>query len=53
MISYQVMEHGRPLQKVMQETPKPTGTEVLVRITRSHAMFQSLTRRKKTSPISS
>jgi D-arabinose 1-dehydrogenase-like Zn-dependent alcohol dehydrogenase len=35
MISYQVMEHGRPLQKVMQETPKPTGTEVLVRITRS------------------
>ena len=26
MISYQIMEHGRPLQKVMQETPKPTGT---------------------------
>ncbi|MDH5577756.1 MAG: alcohol dehydrogenase catalytic domain-containing protein, partial [Betaproteobacteria bacterium] len=35
MISYQIIEHGRPLQKVMQETPKPTGTEVLVRITRS------------------
>ena len=35
MISYQIMEHGRPLQKVMQETPKPTGTEVLVRVTRS------------------
>ena len=35
MISYQIIEHGRPLQKVMHETPKPTGTEVLVRITRS------------------
>jgi alcohol dehydrogenase, propanol-preferring len=35
MISYQVMEHGKPLQKAMHETPKPTGTEVLVRITRS------------------
>ncbi len=35
MISYQVIEHGKPLQKVMHETPKPTGTEVLVRITRS------------------
>ena len=35
MISYQIIEHGRPLQKVMHETPKPTGTEVLVKITRS------------------
>jgi len=35
MISYQIIEHGKPLQKVMQETPKPTGTEVLVKITRA------------------
>jgi D-arabinose 1-dehydrogenase-like Zn-dependent alcohol dehydrogenase len=35
MISYQIVEHGKPLQKVMQETPKPKGSEVLVRITRS------------------
>ena len=28
MISYQVIEHGKPLQKVMFETPKPTGTDV-------------------------
>ena len=34
MISYQIVEHGKPLQKVMIETPKPRGTEVLVRITR-------------------
>ena len=35
MISYQIVEHGKPLQKVMHETPKPRGSEVLVRITRS------------------
>jgi D-arabinose 1-dehydrogenase-like Zn-dependent alcohol dehydrogenase len=35
MISYQIVEHGKPLQKVIQETPKPQGAEVLVRITRS------------------
>ena len=35
MISYQVIEHGKPLQKVMHETPKPKGSEVLMRITRS------------------
>jgi len=35
MISYQIIEHGKPLQKVMHETPKPTGTEVLVKITRA------------------
>ena len=34
MISYDVVEHGRPLQRVLKETPKPKGTEVLVRITR-------------------
>ena len=42
MISYQFMEHGKPLQKVMHETPKPTGTEVLVRVTRSGVCHSDL-----------
>jgi D-arabinose 1-dehydrogenase-like Zn-dependent alcohol dehydrogenase len=42
MISYQFMEHGKPLQKVLQETPKPQGTEVLVRITRSGVCHSDL-----------
>jgi D-arabinose 1-dehydrogenase-like Zn-dependent alcohol dehydrogenase len=42
MISYQFLEHGKPLQKVMQETPKPTGTEVLVRVTRSGVCHSDL-----------
>ena len=42
MISYQVVEHGKPLQKVMLETPKPTGTEVLVRVTRSGVCHSDL-----------
>ncbi len=42
MISYQVIEHGKPLQKVIHETPKPNGTEVLVRITRSGVCHSDL-----------
>jgi D-arabinose 1-dehydrogenase-like Zn-dependent alcohol dehydrogenase len=42
MISYDVIEHGRPLQKVLKETPRPTGTEVLVRITRSGVCHSDL-----------
>jgi len=42
MISYDVIEHGRPLQKVMRETPSPKGTEVLVRITRSGVCHSDL-----------
>ena len=42
MISYQFFEHGKPLQKVMQETPKPIGTEVLVRITHSGVCHSDL-----------
>jgi len=42
MISYDVVEHGKPLQKVLKETPKPTGTEVLVRITRSGVCHSDL-----------
>ena len=35
MISYQITEHGKPLQKVTLDTPRPQGSEVLVRITRA------------------
>jgi D-arabinose 1-dehydrogenase-like Zn-dependent alcohol dehydrogenase len=35
VISYQIIEHGKPLQRVALETPKPQGTEVLMRITRA------------------
>ena len=42
MISYQVLEHGKPLQKVLQDTPKPKGTEVLVRVTRSGVCHSDL-----------
>ena len=42
MISYQFLEHGKPLQKVLQDTPKPKGTEVLVRITRSGVCHSDL-----------
>ena len=42
MISYQFLEHGKPLQKVMQDTPKPKGTEVLVRVTRSGVCHSDL-----------
>jgi D-arabinose 1-dehydrogenase-like Zn-dependent alcohol dehydrogenase len=42
MISYQVVEHGKPLQKVVLAKPKPRGTEVLVRITRSGVCHSDL-----------
>ena len=42
MHSYQIIEHGKPLQKVVNETPKPRGTEVLVRITRSGVCHSDL-----------
>ena len=35
MISYQIIEHGKPLQKVLASTPEPKGAEVLVRVTRA------------------
>jgi D-arabinose 1-dehydrogenase-like Zn-dependent alcohol dehydrogenase len=35
MLSWQIIEHGRPLQRVFSDTPKPQGSEVLVRITRA------------------
>ena len=42
MISYDIIEHGRPLQKVIKQAPRPTGTEVLVRITRSGVCHSDL-----------
>jgi D-arabinose 1-dehydrogenase-like Zn-dependent alcohol dehydrogenase len=35
MLSWQIIEHGKPLQKVISETPKPQGSEVRVRVTRA------------------
>ena len=35
MLSWQIIEHGKPLQKIISETPKPQGSEVLVRVTRA------------------
>src|SRR5262245_8978978 len=42
MISYQIIEHGRPLQKVALERPRPTGTEVLIRVTRAGVCHSDL-----------
>ncbi|HEX2198464.1 MAG TPA: alcohol dehydrogenase [Burkholderiales bacterium] len=42
MISYQIVEHGKPLQKAVLDTPRPQGTEVLVRITRSGVCHSDL-----------
>jgi D-arabinose 1-dehydrogenase-like Zn-dependent alcohol dehydrogenase len=42
MISYDIIEHGKPLQKVLKETPRPRGSEVLVRITRSGVCHSDL-----------
>ncbi|MFO1361294.1 MAG: alcohol dehydrogenase [Burkholderiales bacterium] len=42
MISYDIVEHGKPLQRVMKDTPRPQGTEVLVRITRSGVCHSDL-----------
>ncbi len=33
MLSYDVIEHGQPLQRAIRDTPRPRGTEVLVRVT--------------------
>ena len=32
MLSYDVVEWGKPLEKIARETPVPRGTEVLVRL---------------------
>jgi D-arabinose 1-dehydrogenase-like Zn-dependent alcohol dehydrogenase len=42
MISYQVIEHGKPLQKVLASTPQPKGGEVLLRVTRAGVCHSDL-----------
>src|SRR2546422_8409205 len=42
MISYQIIEHGKPLQKVLAGTPEPKGAEVLVRVTRAGVCHSDL-----------
>ncbi|HEX7054222.1 MAG TPA: alcohol dehydrogenase [Burkholderiales bacterium] len=42
MISYQIVEHGRPLQKVLSSTPRPQGAEVLMRVTRAGVCHSDL-----------
>ena len=42
MITYEVVEHGKPLQRAVRETPRPTGTEVLLRVTRSGVCHSDL-----------
>src|SRR3954464_15788633 len=42
MLSWQIIEHGNPLQKALKETPKPQGAEVLMRITRSGVCHSDL-----------
>jgi D-arabinose 1-dehydrogenase-like Zn-dependent alcohol dehydrogenase len=42
MISYQFIEHGKPLQKVLAATPEPKGSEVLMRVTRAGVCHSDL-----------
>jgi len=42
MISYQIIEHGQPLQKRVFSNPEPKGSEVLMRITRSGVCHSDL-----------
>ena len=42
MISYQIIEHGKPLQKVLASTPQPKDGEVLVRVTRAGVCHSDL-----------
>lgn len=42
MLSYDVIEHGKPLQARLRETPTPQGSEVLVRITHSGVCHSDL-----------
>jgi alcohol dehydrogenase, propanol-preferring len=42
MLSWDIVEHGKPLQKAIKDTPKPRGNEVLMRITRSGVCHSDL-----------
>ena len=42
MLTYDVIEHGKPLQARIRETPTPKGREVLIRVTRSGVCHSDL-----------
>jgi D-arabinose 1-dehydrogenase-like Zn-dependent alcohol dehydrogenase len=42
VLSYEVVEHGKPLQARIRETPQPQGAEVLIRVTRSGVCHSDL-----------
>ena len=42
MLSWEIVEHGKPLQKAMRDTPVPKGSEVLMRITRAGVCHSDL-----------
>jgi D-arabinose 1-dehydrogenase-like Zn-dependent alcohol dehydrogenase len=42
MLSWEIIEHGKPLQKALKQTPKPQRSEVLMRITRSGVCHSDL-----------
>lgn len=42
MLSWDIVEHGKPLQKVIKDTPRPKGGEVLMRITRAGVCHSDL-----------
>ena len=42
MQSFQIVEHGKPLQSVIRETPKPLAKEILVRVTHSGVCHSDL-----------
>jgi D-arabinose 1-dehydrogenase-like Zn-dependent alcohol dehydrogenase len=42
MLSWDIVEHGKPLQKVVRDTPKPQGSDVLMRITRAGVCHSDL-----------
>src|SRR4051794_11248149 len=42
MISYEIVEHGKPLQRGLKDTPKPQGTGGLVRIPRAGVCHSDL-----------
>lgn len=42
MRSYKVTEFGKPVEEVTQEVPEPTGTEVLIRVTRAGVCHSDL-----------
>jgi D-arabinose 1-dehydrogenase-like Zn-dependent alcohol dehydrogenase len=42
MLSWEIVEHGKPLQKAVRDTPRPQGGEVLMRITRAGVCHSDL-----------